>query len=134
MADNIKKMIANINRSCDELDFIEARRLIEINLKPLSDPPSIRLLNSNARFLLTHIRSEKGNPSFEALTRVERHTINNINQYCTNFDISMLKRTLKDSMDLIQKPEALKLLNSDAKIILENMGAILGVETSVSKK
>jgi len=39
----------------------------------------------------------------------------------------MLKRTLKSSFDLVQRDDILPLLNNDAKIILDNMGALLDV-------
>jgi hypothetical protein len=52
--------------------------------------------------------------------------IDNINKYCSNFDIAMLKRAIKNSFDLLQRPDIFPLLNQDAKIILTDMGAILG--------
>ncbi|WP_054768078.1 hypothetical protein [Lysinibacillus parviboronicapiens] len=48
------------------------------------------------------------------------------NEYCSNSDISMLKRTLKTSFELVQRPDVLPLLNNDARIILDDMGALLG--------
>ena len=92
-----------------------------------------RLLNTNAKALIKHVIKDN-NKNSNKLTRKDLLIINNINQYCTNFDISILKRTLRNSMSLIQRPDVLPLLNNDAKIILGNMGTILGapqLQTSV---
>lgn len=126
MSTNIKTIIFQINKSCDDLDFIGARQLIEMNLSRLSEAKNYRMLNMNAKTLIKHVIEDNSNENRKKLTRTELLTINNINEYCTHFDISMLKRTLRDSIELLQRPDVLPLLNSDAKIILENMGAILG--------
>lgn len=126
MHGNIRTIIVKINNSCDELDFVSARQLIELNLIKLSESTNYRLLNTNAKTLIRHVIEDNNNENHQKLSRAELLTINNINAYCTNFDISMLKRTLRDSIELIQRPNVQLLLNKDAKIILENMGAILG--------
>jgi len=60
--------------------------------------------------------------------RVNLLTIKKINEYSSNFDIAMLKRTLKNSFELMQRSDVLLLLNNDAKIILDNMGALSGAQ------
>lgn len=126
MSGNIKTIIVKVNQSCDDLDFVGARQLIEIYLTALSEAKHYRLLNANAKTLIKHVIKENSDENHQKLTRRDMLIINNINNYCTHFDISMLKRTLKDSIELVQRPDVLPLLNKDAKIILENMGAILG--------
>lgn len=126
MSGNIRTIIVEINKNCDDLDFISARRLIELNLIKLSEANNYRLLNNNAKILIKHVISENNNENHQKLTRKEMLIVNNINEYCTKFDISMLKRTLNDSIELLQRPDVLLYLNEDAKIILHNMGAILG--------
>ncbi|OKL35517.1 hypothetical protein [Domibacillus mangrovi] len=126
MAVSIRTIISQLNKSCDDLEFSEARRLIELNIGNFSNPFYDRLLNPNARSLVKHIVGENNNPDYKKLTRLDMLTINNINQYCSEFDISMLRRTLKDAIDLIQREDVQALLNNDAKIVLDTMGALLG--------
>ncbi|AVK84123.1 hypothetical protein C3943_11315 [Lysinibacillus sp. B2A1] len=128
MTGNITTIISKVNKACDDLDFVSARVLIETNLLKLSEAKHYRLLNSNGRVLIKHILADsKKEESTNKLTRNDLLTIKRINEYCSNFDISMLKRTLKSSFDLVQRDDVLPLLNTDAKIILDNMGALLGV-------
>ena len=127
MSGNVRTLIYKINKSCDDLEFVEARRLIQFNLTTLSAPSYYRQLNENAKVLIKHIVNEQNNQDHKPLNRLELLKINNINQYCSDFDISMLKRALRDSlsMDLIQRPDVRNLLNKEAKIVLSTMGVLL---------
>ena len=122
---NIRVIIEKINNSCDHLEFIEARRLIELNFEKLKISTYYNLLNMNARTLIKHIMQEYETNGGKSLERVDLLKINDINKYCQQFDISMLKRALKDSMDLIQRPDVQKMLHENSKFILETMGALL---------
>lgn len=104
--------------------------MIEANLLKLSEAKYYRLLNTNAQVLIKYIvaESKEHNGTKKQFTRSELIIVNEINKYCTNFDISMLKRTLKNSFELVQRPEVLPFLNNDAKIILNDMGALLGMQ------
>jgi len=129
MSGNIGTIVVRVNKACDELDFVNARGLIEANLLKLSEAKYYRLLNESGRVLIKHVLANNNNQNAakKALTRADMLVINKINEYCSNFDISMLKRTLKNSLELVQRSDVLPLLNSDAKIILDDMGALLGV-------
>lgn len=127
MSGNIKTIIVKVNKACDDVDFIGARQLIEMNLIKLSEAINYKLLNMNAKTLIKHVINENSSENNNKLTRKDLLIINNINKYCTNFDISMLKRTLRDSIVLLQRPDVLPLLNKDTRLILDNMGVILGV-------
>ena len=133
MSGNVGTIIVKVNKAIDNLEFVEARKIIEANLLKLSEAKYYRLLNENAQVLIKHIVAEKKehNGTEKPLTRSDLLIINNINEYCTNFDISMLKRTLKNSFNLVQRPDVYQLLNSDAKIILNDMGALLGMHYQV---
>lgn len=133
MSGNVGTIIAKVNKDCDDLDFVHARSMMEANLLKLSEAKYYRLLNTNAQVPIKHIVAEnkEHNGTTKQLTRSELLIINKINEYCTNFDVSMLKRTLKNAFDLVQRPEVLPLLNSDAKIILNDMGALLGMQYQV---
>lgn len=126
MAGNIRTVIVKINKACDDMDFVSARMFIEGNIKQLSEGINYRQLNSNAQTLIKHVISDNTGESTK-LSRTEMLTIHNINQYCSEFNISMLKRTLKNSLVLLQREDVTPLLNKDAKIILENMGVLFGV-------
>ncbi|WP_155591784.1 hypothetical protein [Lysinibacillus cavernae] len=127
MTGNIATIVTKVNKSCDDLDFVSARVLIETNLLKLSEARYYRLLNTSGRVLIKHVLANAHRQTDNTkLSRTDLLTINKINEYCSNFDISMLKRTLKNSFELVQRPDVLPLLNSDAKIILDNMGALLG--------
>jgi len=125
MSGNIRTVIANINTNCDNLEFGEARRLIEFNLSNILNTSYYNLLNSNARALVKQIDHEHMLGDGVQLTRLELLKLNDINKYCQNFDIPMLKRTLKDSIDLIHRKEAQLLLTDNSKYILQTMGALL---------
>lgn len=129
MSGNIGTIVVKVNKACDDLDFVNARGLIEANLLKLSEAKYYRLLNASGRVLIKHVlaNSNGQNEVKKTLTRTDLLVINKINGYCSNFDISMLKRTLKNSFELVQRSDVLPLLNNDAKIILDDMGALLGV-------
>ncbi|MEK5331970.1 hypothetical protein [Lysinibacillus sp. FSL W8-0992] len=129
MSGNIGTIVVKVNKACDDLDFVNARGLIEANLLKLSEAKYYRLLNASGRVLIKHVlaNSNGQNEVKKTLTRTDLLVINKINEYCSNFDISMLKRTLKNSFELVQRSDVLPLLNNDAKIILDDMGALLGV-------
>ncbi len=129
MSGNIGTIVVKVNKACDDLDFVNARGLIEANLLKLSEAKYYRLLNASGRVLIKHVlaNSNGQNEVKKTLTRTDLLVINKINEYCTNFDISMLKRTLKNSFELVQRSDVVPLLNNDAKIILDDMGALLGV-------
>ncbi|MFJ5789571.1 hypothetical protein ACIP9G_05730 [Lysinibacillus sp. NPDC093197] len=129
MSGNIGTIVVKVNKACDDLDFVNARGLIEVNLLKLSEAKYYRLLNASGRVLIKHVlaNSNGQNEVKKTLTRTDLLVINKINEYCSNFDISMLKRTLKNSFELVQRSDVLPLLNNDAKIILDDMGALLGV-------
>jgi len=124
---NMTTFITKVNKACDDLDFVSARVLIETNLLKLSEAKYYRLLNASGRVLIKHVlANSQSQQDRTQLSRTDLLTINKINEYCSNFDISMLKRTLKNSFELVQRPDVLPLLNNDARIILDNMGALLG--------
>ena len=129
MSGNIGTIVVKVNKACDDLDFVNARGLIEANLLKLSEAKYYRLLNESGRVLIKHVlaNNNESNAAKKTLTRTDLLIINKINEYCSNFDISMLKRTLKNSLDLVQRSDVLPLLNNDAKIILDDMGALLGI-------
>ncbi|MCT6931021.1 hypothetical protein ACQKG7_13190 [Lysinibacillus fusiformis] len=127
MTGNMTTYITKVNKACDDLDFVSARVLIETNLLKLSEAKYYRLLNTSARVLIKHVLANRQTQQeCTKLSRADMLTIHKINEYCSNFDISMLKRTLKNSFELVQRPDIMPLLNNDAKIILDNMGALLG--------
>lgn len=129
MSGNLGTIVVKVNKACDDLDFVSARGLIEANLLKLSEAKYYRLLNASGRVLIKHVLADNRgqNETKISLTRTDLLVINKINEYCSNFDISMLKRTLKNSLELVQRTDVLPLLNNDAKIILDDMGALLGI-------
>lgn len=129
MAGKMETIVMKVNKACDDLDFVHARGLIEANIVKLSEAKYYLLLNTNGRVLIKHIlaNSNRQSETTNTLTRTDFLVIQKINEYCSNFDISMLKRTLKNSFELVQRSDVLPLLNNDAKIILNDIGALLGV-------
>ena len=118
---NLKELIKEINQSVDELDLVATRKYIEGNIEVLND--NKRFLKSNARELLDFLTSrlESG---YEPLTRGELATVNAINSYATKFDVRSIKMIIKGKEPLLIRKDFVDYLNSDAKIILEGMGAI----------
>lgn len=117
----IKELIAKINKSVEQLDLVTTRKYIEENLEILNKNKS--LLQGNARELLTFLTSrlESGH---KPLARTEMATIHAINSYATQFDLRSIKTTIKGREQLLLRKEFVEHLNSDAKIILQGMGAI----------
>lgn len=126
MSGIVGTIIAKVNKACDDLNFVHARSMVEANLLKLSEAKYYRLLNTNAQVFIKHIVAEnkEHNGTTKQLTRSELLIINKINEYCINFDRSMLK----NAFDLVQRPEV---LNSDAKIILNDTGALLVMQYQV---
>ena len=118
---SIKELIKKINQSVDELDLVTTRKYIEANIEVLND--NKRFLKSNARELLNFLTSrlESG---YEPLTRAELATVTAINSYATKFDVRSIKMIIKGKEPLLIRKDFVDYLNSDAKIILEGMGAI----------
>ena len=124
MMSKIKQFITIINKNCDALEFGDARRMMELNLEELQQPANYVLLNANATVLLKYILNQKQSTE-EPLTRLEMFQISEINKYCTNFDISMLKRTIKNCLHLLQRSDIENYLNANAKTVLSSMGAFI---------
>ena len=119
---HLMEVIEKINKSADEADFVTARKLIEANMPNLHQ--HLSKLKRNARELFEFLVTNMDN-DFETLTRQELGEINVINTYATRFDIRGLKVYIKNKGKLLIKKEALRYLNSDAKILLESMGSII---------
>lgn len=118
---DITNLITQINKSVDELDFTKARKYIEENLELVNQN---RLhLKSNAREILKFL-NEKLESGEKPLTKSDIAALNTINIYANRFDLRGLKLTLRGKEQLLLKKESLSYLNSDAKILLEGMGAI----------
>jgi hypothetical protein len=118
---NIKEIIDLINKSVEELDFVTARMYIERNIDSLV--PHKNLLKSNAKDILNFL-SESLQSDQKPLTRKDMITINTINSYAYKFNVKGIKLILKDNSKLFLREDIMNYLNSDAKIILEGMGAI----------
>lgn len=118
---SIKELITKINQSVEELDLVTTRKYIEANIEVLND--NKRFLKSNARELLNFLTSrlESG---YEPLTRTEMATVSAINSYANKFDVRSIKTIIKGKEQLLIRKDFVENLNSDAKIILEGMGAI----------
>ncbi|HWO75329.1 MAG TPA: hypothetical protein VNM69_05325 [Bacillus sp. (in: firmicutes)] len=118
---DIQELIEKVNQSTDELDFVTARVYIEENLNVLKEKQA--KLNSNARELLRFLVTQMES-GVKPLSRQELAIINTINAYATKFDMRGIKFLVKDHSKLLFRKEVVDYLNSDAKIILEGMGAI----------
>ncbi|WP_051348654.1 hypothetical protein [Peribacillus kribbensis] len=121
---NLEELTNRINESIDEMDLVTTRKYIEQNLDILKE--NKRYLKKNARELLEFIisRLEEG---IKPLSRHELAAIKAINLYASNFDIRGLKLTIKDKTQLLIREDVLTYLNSDAKILLKDMGAISAI-------
>lgn len=118
---SIKELISKINQSVDELDLVTTRKYIEDNIEVLND--NKRYLKSNARELLNFL-SSRLESGYEPLTRAEMATISAINSYATHFDVRSIKMVIKGKEQLLVRKDFIDHLNSDAKIVLEGMGAV----------
>lgn len=118
---SIKELISKINQSVDELDLVTTRKYIEDNIEVLNE--NRRYLKSNARELLNFL-SSRLESGYEPLTRTEMATIAAINNYATKFDVRSIKMVIKGKEQLLVRKDFIDHLNSDAKIVLEGMGAV----------
>ncbi|HAQ08445.1 MAG TPA: hypothetical protein DCR24_13345 [Bacillus bacterium] len=118
---HIMDLISKINNRVEELDFATARFYMEENIEALNDKKNY--LNTNARDLLDFltIRKESGQPQF---TRSDMAVIHAVNSYASKFDLRGLKVVIRDHSLLFLRNDIAAYLNSDARIILEGMGAI----------
>ncbi|KAA0547088.1 hypothetical protein FZW96_13990 [Bacillus sp. BGMRC 2118] len=117
----VKDLIENIHKRVEDLDLVTARKYIEDNIELLKG--NRNLLKGNARELLSFIiaRIESGEVK---LAREEIATALTINKFATNFDLRSLKLAIKGKEQLLLSKEFIGYLNSDAKTILQGMGAI----------
>ncbi|MBT2663072.1 hypothetical protein [Bacillus sp. ISL-45] len=118
---HVLDLVARINNCVEELDFAGARMYMEENIEILNEHRS--RLKSNARELLEFLtkRMEAGQ---QPLTRKEMAVINTVNSYASKFDLRGLKVIIRDHSLLFLRNDIEAYLNTDAKIILEGMGAI----------
>ncbi|MCM3667139.1 hypothetical protein M3204_22320 [Mesobacillus subterraneus] len=118
---HVLDLVARINNSVEELDFAAARMYMEENIEILNK--NRNYLKTNARDLLEFLtkRMEAGQ---QPLTRKDMAVINAVNSYASNFDLRGLKVVIKDHSLLFLRSDIEAYLNSDARIILEGMGAI----------
>ena len=128
----INDIVKKINTACNKLEYAEARNMMGLIKEPLKSVENYMLLNSNAQILFKNMikQEEEG---IEPLTRLEMLKIAEINKYCSEFDISMLKRTLNTSYEVLQRPDIKMLLTIDANVILNSMGAFLTTEAIHNK-
>ncbi|CAM4117510.1 hypothetical protein [Mesobacillus thioparans] len=118
---HVLDLIARINNRVEELDFAAARMYMEENIEILNENRSH--LKSNARELLEFLtkRMEAGQ---QPLSRKDMAVINTVNSYASKFDLRGLKVVVKDHSLLFLRSDIEAYLNTDARIILEGMGAI----------
>ncbi|MBS4199848.1 hypothetical protein KHA93_09280 [Bacillus sp. FJAT-49732] len=112
------ELFEKINQFVDELDLVYARKLIEENMEIVKGKK--HHLSRNARELVEVLMDA----NLSTLNRKEMLILQTINTYASNFDLGGLKITLKNNTDLLVKNEIYQYLNSDARIVLEGMGAI----------
>jgi hypothetical protein len=118
---HVLDLIGKINSCVEELDFAAARAYMEENIEILNAHRSH--LKTNARDLLEFLtkRMEAGH---EPLTRKDMAVINAVNSYASKFDLRGLKVVIRDHSLLFLRNDIASYLNTDARIILEGMGAI----------
>lgn len=123
----IKELITKINKSIDDVDLVTARILIEANIDILNQYRSILTGKTRelVKFLTTRLESGE-----EQLTRSEMATVMAVNSFATKFDVRSIKTAIKGKEQLLLKSDFLNHLNSDAKVILEGMGAIESKKSS----
>ncbi|TXC91331.1 hypothetical protein FS935_10595 [Metabacillus litoralis] len=118
---SIVELINNINKKVEELDLVTARKLIEENIEPLKENRT--KLKKNARELFEFI-TQAMDSGYKSPTKQELFIISAINSQATKFDLRGLKQTIKGNEHLLLNKVAREFLNSDAKVLLEGMGAI----------
>jgi hypothetical protein len=118
---HVLDLISKINNRIEELDFAAARMYMEDNIELLNEHRSH--LKSNARDLLEFLtkRMEAGQ---QPLTRQDMAVINAVNSYASKFDLRGSKVVIRDHSLLFLRSDIASYLNTDARIILEGMGAI----------
>lgn len=118
---NLEQLIQNINEKVETLDLVSARKLIEENLGILFE--NRIKLKKNARELLSFI-SDSLESGYQLPTRQELTVYHSINTYANRFDVRGLKLVIKGNEQLLLNKAAKEYLNSDAKVLLESLGAI----------
>lgn len=118
---NLHELVQKINKSVEELDLVSARKYMEENKVVLL--ANKNLLKRNARELFDFLISSTES-GIVPLTRDELSATNAINMYATRFDLRGLKVAIKNHSELLLRADVIPYLNTDAKILLEGMGAI----------
>lgn len=116
----IDQIIDRINELCMKSDFVTARIYIEHNINKLEVGPNYVRLNQEAKQLY-HITKDNKNNKLN-LSRLEIHTINQLNKATNNFDLSTIRLIMQNSQELIDKREVQLLLTTTSKSVLETLG------------
>lgn len=116
----LDQVVRKINTLCNNSEFKTARTYIEINLMELQRDNTYLKLNHEASQLYRIIQNEKNNGL--NLSRLEIHTINEINKASNNYDVSILRMILKSSKAMLDKKEVQLLLTPTAKSVLKALG------------
>lgn len=114
------QLIDKINSLANNREYKTARTYIEINLAELERSHNYLKLNYEASQLYSIILSERKDGL--NLSRLELHTINEINKASNNYDIPYLRMLLKTGEDILTKQEVLMLLSPTSKSVLTSMG------------
>ena len=116
----LEQLVRKINSLCNKNEFKTARTYIEINLEELKRDNTYLKLNHEAGQLYRIILNEK--TSGLNLSRLEMHTINEINKASNNFDVSILRMILKANKSMLDKREVQLLLTPTSKSVLKALG------------
>ena len=118
---DLQHLISTINYYADNSDYASARRHIEDNLEILRDKRV--LLKNNAREILKFLLEQKESGKNQ-LSRKEMKIIYTVNHYANDLSVRGIRLIINENLELFKKKEAICLLNTNAKIILEGMGVI----------
>ena len=116
-------LINQINMACDNKDLATARVYMENNIDIISSPPYYSFLNDNARELLKIVQDSKRS----GLTRKQKSLVLNFNKLVGEYDITKLRIYIKAHKELLQMEESQEYLNSSARLLLKELGDILGM-------
>ena len=116
-----QELIKQINNSVEDLDFATARKYIEENITILNENKNV--LKGNSRELLDFL-NDRLNSGHEPLTRQELAAISAVNSYASKFEVRQIKMIVKEKTSLFLRSDIREYLNTDAKVLLEGIGAI----------
>jgi len=115
----INRVLHMLETNIKNGDFVQARRIIELNMNQFTTPEIRKQLSMEAMTLLNMVIQFNDSSKDDAIySRKTQHIIGYINNLARKGKLASLKRYALLHNDLLSNPQIYNLLDSDAKLFI----------------